>query len=174
LTQNFKAIVEQMQTALTEDASRGEAEFIVNTRQVDGLRSQATSRQFTQTIDEPEAIGGSDTGPSPVEVALASLGSCHEITYRMCADELEIPLESVSVKLIGSIDFQGFFGVGEGVRPGFGGVNVQISLDSTASDEDLARLKQIVETRCPVLDLFRNSTPVTTVLAKPGAAAAAE
>ena len=165
--QNFKAIVEQMQSALIEDASQGRAEFTVNTQQIEGLRSEASARQFTQVIDEPESIGGTDLGPSPVEVALASLGSCHEITYRMCADELDIPLDGIAVKLIGNIDFQGFFGVTEDVRPGFGDIRVEVALNSTASNDELERLKQMVEARCPVLDLFRNATPVSTALVNP-------
>lgn len=172
MVQSFKPIVEQMQAALAEDASRGQAQFKVDTRQVDGLRSEATARQFTQIIDEPESIGGSDQGPSPVEVALAALGSCHEITYRMCADELDIPLDGVSVKLSGNIDFQGFFGVGEAVRPGFGDVDVEVALESSASQDELGRLKQIVEGRCPVLDMFRNKTPVNTSLVSAGLASA--
>lgn len=174
MAQNFKPIVQQMQAALAQDASRGQAQFKVETRQVEGLRSEATARQFTQIIDEPETIGGTDQGPSPVEVALAALGSCHEITYRMCADELDIPLDGVSVKLVGNIDFQGFFGVGGTVRPGFGDVDVEVTLDSSASQEDLDRLRQIVEGRCPVLDMFRNATPVNTSLVRAVSKAAAE
>lgn len=164
MTGRYKPVVQRMQAALADDASRGRMQFVVNTRQVEGLCSEATSRQFTQVIDEPEAVGGTDKGPSPVEVALASLGSCHEVTYRMCADELDIPLDGISVKLTGNIDFKGFFGVGEGVRPGFGDVDVEVTLTSGASADDLERLKQVVETRCPVLDLFRNATPVHTSL----------
>lgn len=174
MVQNFKDIVQQMQAALTEDASRGQAQFAVNTRQISGLRSEAVSRQFTQVIDEPESIGGTDKGPSPVEVALAALGSCHEITYRMCADELGIPLDGVSVALVGNIDFQGFFGVAGGVRPGFGDIDVVVTLDSSATQSEQERLKQVVEGRCPVLDLFRNPTPVATSLSDAGATEAAQ
>ena len=60
MANNFKPVVQQMQAALAEDASRGQLEFIVNTCQIDGLRSEATARQFTQTIDEPESVGGTD------------------------------------------------------------------------------------------------------------------
>jgi putative redox protein len=174
MAQNFKGIVQQMQAALTEDDSRGQIQFTVNTRQISGLRSEAVSRQFTQVIDEPESIGGTDLGPSPVEVALASLGSCHEITYRMCADELGVPLDGVSVTLVGNIDFQGFFGVSEGVRPGFGDVDVMVTLDTSASQSEQERLKQVVERRCPVLDLFRNPTPVATSLSAADATEAAQ
>ncbi len=174
MANNFKPVVQQMQAALAEDASRGQLEFIVNTCQIDGLRSEATARQFTQTIDEPESVGGTDKGPSPVEVALASLGSCHEITYRMCADELGIPLDGVAVKLAGNIDFQGFFGVDGDVRPGFGDIDVVVTLTSNASQNDLEHLKTVVESRCPVLDLFRNATPVQTSLVRVGSKAAAE
>jgi putative redox protein len=53
-------------------------------------------------------LGGADTAPNPVEYILAALGSCQEITYRLYADALGIPLNGVSVELTGAIDLRGF------------------------------------------------------------------
>ena len=71
-----------------------------------------------------------------------------------------IPLDDVSVKLEGELDLRGFFGASSGVRPGFQKITGSVSFDSTASAEDLERLKQVVDAHCPVLDLFSNATPV--------------
>jgi uncharacterized OsmC-like protein len=83
-----------------------------------------------------------------------------EITYRLYADSLGIPLNGVSVQLAGAIDLRGFFNVAQDVRPGFQTIEAEVILDSPASEADLARLKDIVDRHCPVLDILRNPTPV--------------
>jgi uncharacterized OsmC-like protein len=117
-------------------------------------------REFSVDVDEPPALGGNDKAPNPVEYALAALATCQEITYRLHADALGIPLDDVSVRLEGEIDLRGFFGAASSVRPGFQRVTGSVSFDSTASADDLARLKRVVDAHCPVLDLFSNATPV--------------
>jgi uncharacterized OsmC-like protein/alpha/beta superfamily hydrolase len=49
--------------------------------------------------DEPAAMGGTDTGPSPYDLLMAGLGACTNMTIRMYAEHKKLPLESVSVTL---------------------------------------------------------------------------
>jgi hypothetical protein len=69
-------------------------------------------------------------------------------------------LKDVRVELKGDLDLRGFFAVDELVRPGFKEIRGTVHFDSTATPEELQRLKEIVDAHCPVLDLFRNATPV--------------
>ena len=108
-----------------------------NRSRVCGARRRS---QFALTIDEPPTLGGTDAGPNPVELVLAALASCQEITYRAYATALGIPLESVSVKLEGALDLRGFFAVKDGVRAGFNDVRGTVNLKSSASAADLAKL----------------------------------
>jgi putative redox protein len=51
------------------------------------------------TSDEPTARGGSDTGPSPTELLLGSLGACTSITLRMYAGRKAWELGKITVGL---------------------------------------------------------------------------
>jgi uncharacterized OsmC-like protein len=134
--------------------------FRVESQQTSGLRSDVRIRQFEVGVDEPPTLGGGDTAPNPVEYALLALATCQEITYRLHADHLGIPLDGVAVTLEGDIDLRGFFAVDEEVRPGFRAIRGIVTLTSSAPESDLDRLKAHVDAHCPVLDLVSHETPL--------------
>ena len=49
--------------------------------------------------DEPEEMGGTNEGPSPYGLLLASLGACTAMTIRMYADRKGWPLDGVRIDL---------------------------------------------------------------------------
>jgi uncharacterized OsmC-like protein len=169
----LREIITSTQADLKAHADHARAVFSVDSQQVENLRSEARIRQFSLTVDEPPTLGGSDAGPNPVELVLAALATCQEITYRAYATALGIPLDSVSVKLDGALDLRGFFAVSDDARPGFTGVEGTVTLKSSASREQLAKLKEVVDAHCPVLDILRAPVPVDLELATEATAAAA-
>lgn len=157
---SLKDIIVATQADLRANPDHAHVTFSVDSRQVEGLRSETKIRQFTVTVDEPPSLGGTDAGPNPVEFVLAALATCQEITYRAYATALGIPLEGVSVKLEGSLDLRGFFAVKDDVRAGYNQVRGTVHLKSPAPAADLAKLKDVVDAHCPVLDILRAPVPV--------------
>jgi uncharacterized OsmC-like protein len=73
--------------------------FVVVTENGDGPFGQTvTTGTHVLTADEPRPVGA-DTGPSPYDLLLASLGACTSMTVRMYADRKGWPLDQVSVQL---------------------------------------------------------------------------
>jgi hypothetical protein len=57
---------------------------------------------------------------------------------------------------------QGFFGLDDAVRPGFNEVRLVIEVSGPETPQRYRELREAVDAHCPVLDLTRNATPVTT------------
>lgn len=60
---------------------------------------QIVAGHHRATADEPQSRGGSDTGPSPTELLLGSLGACTSITLRMYAGRKDWELGKITVGL---------------------------------------------------------------------------
>lgn len=83
---------------LTEDEETDHAGHVV-TRTEDGFRTEITAGGHRLVGDEPEAMGGTNAGPSPYDLLLSALGTCTGMTLRMYADRKDWPLEEATVRL---------------------------------------------------------------------------
>lgn len=140
------------------------ARFSVTGVASDRVATTLQARGHTLTVDEPAQFGGDDSAANPVEYALGALIACQVVTYRFWAARLGIRLDDVQITAHGDLDVRGFFGVDDDVRPGFGGVELDVRLTGPEPAHRYAELHDAVDRHCPVLDLFANSTPVQSRL----------
>lgn len=151
--------------ALTADPDAGHVQFTASGTGTGCVATDVSTRQHRFVVDEPASLGGDDSAANPVEYALGALVSCQVVTYRFWAARLGIALDDVEITAKGDLDVRGFFGVDDDVRPGFGGIELDVRLSGPESAERYAQLHEAVDQHCPVLDLFSNPTPVRTDLA---------
>jgi len=156
----FKEIFLHKQALLRNRPDKCRVETKADSHLVENFRSHVKTRDFDVILDQPENMGSSDLGPRPSELLLAALAACHEVTYRLYADAMEIDLQDVAVSVTGVSDARGFFNVDDEVDAGFSEVYGQINIISNASEDDLERLQQAVNRHCPVLDDLRKPLKV--------------
>ena len=65
----------------------------------EGFRTEIMADHHGLVADEPVAIGGADTGPTPYDLLMAGLGACTGMTLQMYARRKKWPLESATVHL---------------------------------------------------------------------------
>ncbi len=115
-------------------------------------RSVMMVRDHVVITDEKE----SNTGPTPLELALSSLLGCEGVIINRCAEAMGFTYRSVEMDAEGEVDQRGSRGV-HGVRPYFNWVKVRVRVYSDESEERFAKLAKNVEYRCPVMNLFRSA-----------------
>ena len=159
-TDRLGGVIDQVRQNLAAAPEPPIATFAVTTSLVNDYEASVQIRDFALTVDEPEQIGGTNAGPTPVELVLAALGTCQEIVYATYARVLGIPLNGVDVSAEGRLDLRGFFGVAD-EPAGFKDVTYTVAIDSPASQEEIDRLVAAVNAHCPVLDILQQPVPVT-------------
>ena len=157
---NFKKVFKHKQEILRNRPDKTRVEVTAESKLVEAFRSHVKVRDFEVIVDQPANMESTDRGPRPSEYVLAALAACHEVTYRLYADALDIPLESVAVKVTGVSDAKGFFSLDEETPAGFSEIYGTIAIESNASDDDIERLRQTVNRHCPVLDDIRRPVSV--------------
>lgn len=133
--------------------------FKATVKRKKGLAVEAESRGFKIIGDEPEDLGGTNTGMNPVELLLSSLGSCQTIAVATFAQKQGIILKDFWVELEGDLETNGFLGLSD-VRPGYQNIRVNMHIKTDASKEQVEKFIQFVEKHCPVGDSIGNGVKI--------------
>ncbi len=116
------------------------------------------------TADEPENLGGGDTGPNPYDLLLASLGACTAITLRMYADRKGWPLKSVEIGLEKDRVHAKDCDDCESTEGHVLKIRRQIELGGDLDADQRKRLLEIAD-RCPVHQSLTGEVKITSELA---------
>ena len=114
-----------------------------------GFLQNVESGRHRFTVDEPLAVGGTDTAATPYDLILAALGSCTSMTVGLYARKKRIPLEDITVSLWHSKIHAADCDECETREGRIDRIEVAIELTGEMSDEQRARLLQIAQ-MCPV------------------------
>ena len=112
-------------------------------------RLEARARHHKVVIDEPEIRGGSDSAATPLETMLSSYLACLNVITHLIADEMEIGIDALSMSLDAAFDTDGIRNSTPTTLP-FPEIALTMNVTTSASDAEVARLREDLEKRCPV------------------------
>lgn len=115
--------------------------------------------------DEPQSVGGADTGPSPYDFLSAALGACTSMTLRMYADFKDLELGAVTVDVSHKkIHFKDCQECTQSEQQQSGKIDRferRISVDGKISPQLADKIVEIAS-KCPVHRTLENGAKVVT------------
>lgn len=146
--------------AVADDPAAGTGTFTSVTHWEDGARARTSARSFTIETDEPAPLGGTDAAVDPMELLLASLGTCLTIGWVTQAARRGIDYRSLTIEVEGAFDLRGYLALEDGVRPGFDRISYRVDVDSDATTEQLEEIRSAAEATSPMFDNILNGTRI--------------
>lgn len=112
------------------------------------------------------ATGGNGQSACSGDMLLEALVACAGVTLNAVATALGIELRDAWLRAEGDLDFRGTLGLSKEVPVGFQSIRLQFTLDTDASEEQLAALLRLTERYCVVYQTLAHP-PVLTIARKP-------
>jgi len=111
--------------------------------------------------DEPEAVGGSDSGPGPYDLLLGALGACTNMTIKMYADRKGWRIDSLETRLRHDRVHAEDCAECESREGKVDRIRRSIRIDGPLDAEQRAKLMEIAD-KCPVHRTLHNEILVVT------------
>jgi len=128
-------------------------------RAVDGLTCEVTDGDWRLTLDLPERWGGNDRGANPGVFGRAALGACLAMAYRRWAAENDLPVRALEIEIEADYDARGELGMAD-VTPAYTQARYIVSVETDAPAEEVRRVFDLAEERCPYLHVWRDPLDV--------------
>lgn len=136
----------------------------VEIKQGAGFRTECRAGRHVIVIDQPTPAGGTDAGPTPLDVQLMALGGCVTAIGRIIANQRKLAVRGIEVSMEGDIDTDGLLGKPTEKRVGFSAITARVKIDADMSEAEKAQFVHDMDLRCPISENLQNTSPVSIVL----------
>lgn len=136
----------------------------VTAKALDGFLIETRAGDHIALVDQPEKMGGTNKGPTPLDYVFVALAGCLATIAKIVAMQKQIDLRGFEVSVEGEYNLDVIRGKDRSDRAGFNSIKVNIKIDADMSQEEKQAFIDEVDRRCPVSDNLINTTPVEIVV----------
>lgn len=155
---SYKQLIEE----LKKNPGVAEQKMKVKLKKEGAFKVNVKAGRHKLIFDEEKVIGGTNEGPAPAQMLLASIGGCMLSTMQVWSHLLDIKFTSAEISIKGTINLFGMLGIDDNISAGFQQITVDIKIESDESEERVQQLVEAVEKHCPVVNTVINATKVKT------------
>ncbi len=137
----------------------------VTLKLAEGYRTECQAGKHLLLIDQPQAGGGTDAGPTPVEYQLMALGGCLTAVARIIANKRKLNLRSMELEIEGDVNHASLHGQPSDNKSGFNAITVKVKLDADMTMAEKTDFLHAIEERCPISLSLLYPTPISILLA---------
>lgn len=112
------------------------------------------------------ATGGSGQAACSGDMLLEALVACAGVTLNAVATALGIALRDAAIEAEGDLDFRGTLGLAKDVPVGLQNIRLKFTLDTDASEDQLAALLRLTERYCVVFQTLAHPPAVTVSIGR--------
>jgi uncharacterized OsmC-like protein len=123
---------------------------LVTARWAGGYQVDVQAGEFDLRVDEPERVGGTNTGPQPTDLLLSAVASCFVLSLAYAAAKRDIVVESIGVNVTGTYE-----------GPRFAAIRIEV--DVVAPDDVVTTLIAAAERVCYVTNTLKRPPEITVV-----------
>ena len=112
-------------------------------------------RDFPAVLsDEPPSRGGNNTAPSPLELMLAALCACVNVSTSRMAQKIRFTYDDLETFAEGDLDTRGRKGEAD-VPVHYHTVRLKVRIKTSETDDRINRLADLVSRYCPVDSFYQ-------------------
>ena len=159
----LRAMQAPLKTKYKEDPNSAVVTLAARSRlSSDGIACKVETGKAMVSAGLHPVTGGDGSFVCSGDMLLEALAACAGVTMKAVSTALDIPLRDATVIAEGDWDARGTLGVAKDAPVGLSKIRLRFELDSDAPEEQLAKMVELTERYCVVLQTLRGPNSVTT------------
>ena len=168
-TEDLKSVQAPLKERYREDPGAALITLRARGRLGEGVSCKIETGKALVAAGLHPATGGSGEAACSGDMLLEALVACAGVTLNAVATSLGITLRDASLTAEGDLDFRGTLGVSKEAPVGFQAIRLTLTLDTDASDEQIATLVRLTERYCVVYQTLAHPAAMTVARQRAGA-----
>jgi uncharacterized OsmC-like protein len=152
----LRALQAPLKQAYKDDPARAHVRMVAeSTIRLDQPAAELNTAAGSVVAGLHPAAGGDGSQACSGDMLLQALVACSGVTFSAVAIALGIPIDEALVRATGAMDFRGTLGIDRTVPVGITDIELQFEIRSSAEDAQLAKLVELTERYCVVLQTLQ-------------------